>query len=98
MEVGKYALTHSTKDALAEFSKQYLKYTFKRTSMNSRKVSFKNNRNSQNLKKIGWSNLLSKELLKRTKDIIIGSRLPGTVISRKMVVAIGTGVNPSTYR
>ena len=43
MEVGKYALTHSTKDALAEFSKQYLKYTFKRTSMNSRKVSFKEN-------------------------------------------------------
>ena len=31
MEIGKYALAHSTKDALAKFSKQYPKYTFKRT-------------------------------------------------------------------
>ena len=38
MEVGKYALAHSTKDALAKFSKQYPKYTFKRTSINSRKA------------------------------------------------------------
>ena len=30
MEVGKYALARSTKDALAKFSKQYPKYTFKR--------------------------------------------------------------------
>ena len=28
----------------------------------------------------------------KKKDVIIGSRLAGTVISRKMVVAIGTGV------
>ena len=53
MEVGKYVLAHSTKDALAKFSKQYPKYTFKRTSINSWKASFKNNGNSQNLKKIG---------------------------------------------
>ena len=53
MEVGKYALAHSTKDALAKFSKQYLKYTFKQMSINSRKASFKNNGNSQNLKEIG---------------------------------------------
>ena len=30
MEVGKYALAHNTKDALAKFSKQYPKYTFNR--------------------------------------------------------------------
>ena len=53
MEVGKYALAHSTKNALAKFSKQYLKYTFKQMSINSRKASFKNNGNSQNLKEIG---------------------------------------------
>ena len=35
MEVGKYALAHNTKDALAKFSKQHPKYTFKRTSINS---------------------------------------------------------------
>ena len=32
------------------------------------------------------------ELLKSTKDVIIGSHLAGTVISRRMVIAIGTGV------
>ena len=91
MEVGKYALARNTKDVLAKFSKQHTKYTFKRTSINSWKT-FKNNRNSQNLKKIGRPNLLSEELLKRTKDVIIGSRLAGTVISRRMVIVIGTGV------
>ena len=53
MEVGKYALVHSTNDGLAKFSKQYPKCTCKQTSINSWKVLFKNNRNSQNLKKIG---------------------------------------------
>ena len=50
--VGKYALAHSTKDAPAKFSKQYPKYMFKRTSINSWKVSFKNNGNSKNLSKL----------------------------------------------
>ena len=90
MEVGKYALAHSTKDALAKFSKQYPKYTFKRTSINSLKASFKNNGNSENLKKIGRPNLLSEEFLKRTKDVIIGSSLVGTVILSRMILAIGT--------
>ena len=31
-------------------------------------------------------------MLKKIKDVIIGSRLDGTVISRKMVVGIGTVV------
>ena len=31
-------------------------------------------------------------MLKKIKDVIIGSRLAVTVISRKMVFAIGTGV------
>ena len=90
MEVRKYALAHSTKDALAKFSKQYPKYTFKRTSINSLKASFKNNGNSENLKKIGRPNLLSEEFLKRTKDVIIGSSLVGTVILSRMIIAIGT--------
>ena len=89
MEVGKYALAHSNKDALAKFSKQYLKYKFKQTYINSWKASFKNNGTSQNLKKIGRPNLVSEELLKKTKGIIIGSRPAGTVISRRMVIAIG---------
>ena len=35
---------------------------------------------------------MSNELLKKTKDIVIGTRQAGTVISRRMVIAIGTGV------
>ena len=35
-------------------------------------------------------------MLKKIKDVIIGSRLAGTVISRKMVVVIGTGVIKAT--
>ena len=88
MEVGKYASAHSINHALAKFSKQYPKCTFRRTSINSWKASFKNSGNSQNLKKIGRPNLLSQELLKRTKDVIIGSRLAGTVISRRMVIVM----------
>ena len=73
------------------FSKQYPKCTFKRTSINFWKASIKNIENSQNLKKIGRLNLLSEESLKRTKDVIIGSRLAGTAISRRTVIAIATG-------
>ena len=42
--------------------------------------------------KRGRPNLVDDEMFKKIKDVIIGSRLAGTVISRKMVVAIGTGV------
>ena len=31
-------------------------------------------------------------MLKKIKDIVVGSHLPGTGISRKMVIAIATGV------
>ena len=71
MEAGNYALAHSTEDALAKFSKQYPKYTFKQMSINSWKASFKNNGSSQNLKKIGRPNLLSKDLLKRIKTLLL---------------------------
>ena len=40
-----------------------------------------------------WSaDLLSDALLKKTRYIIVESRLTGTVITRRMVIAIGTGV------
>ena len=86
MEVGKYALAHSTKDALAKFSKQYAKYTFKRTSINSWKASFKNNGNSQNLKKIGRRNLFSEELLKKfsfqrkISNVILDHDVPSALV------------------
>ena len=41
IEVRRNALDHSTKDAIAKFSKQYLKFTFKRTSTNLGKTLLK---------------------------------------------------------
>ena len=61
MEVGEYASSQSTKDAFATSSKQYPKYTFNQTSINSCKASFRNNGNSQKLKKTGRPTLLSEE-------------------------------------
>ena len=37
-------------------------------------------------------NLLSETLLTKTKELIVGSLLAGTVILRRMVIAIGIGV------
>ena len=59
IEVGKYALKHSTKDALEKFSKQYLKFTFKRTSINSWKTLLKKSGDNQTFNKKVRPNLLS---------------------------------------
>ena len=40
----------------------------------------------------GRPNLLDDEFLLKVKDVVTGVRMAGGVISRKMVVAIGTGV------
>ena len=44
-------------------------------------------------KNSGKSNLLSDELLQKTKDIVIGTCQAGIVISRRMVIVFGTGVS-----
>ena len=40
----------------------------------------------------GRPNLLDDEFLVKVKDMVTGVRMAGGVISRKMVIAIGTGV------
>ena len=56
----------------------------------------------QSIGQRGRPNLVDDEMLKKMKDVIIGQRLDGTVISGKMVVAISTGVvtdnGPKTFR
>ena len=91
-EVGKYAMVNGTNAAIKKFAKLYPKFTFKRTAINTWKTKYQKNGNETVLKSIGRPNLLSDILLKKTKNIIIGTRLAGTVISRRMVMAIGTGV------
>ena len=46
--------------------------------------------------KKGRPNLVDDEMLQIIRDILIRSRLAGTVISRKMVIAIETGVIKAT--
>ena len=92
IKVRRYALDQSTKDALEKFLKQHSKFTFKRTSRNSWKTLLKKSGDNQTFNKKGPSKLLSETLLKRTKDAIVGSHLAGTLISRRMVIAIITGV------
>ena len=92
VEIRRYALDHSTKDALEKFSKLYPKFTFKRTSINSWKTLLKKSGDNQTYNKKSRPNLLSETLLKKTKDGIVGSHLASTIISRRMLIAIGTRV------
>ena len=78
-EIGSYALIHGTKAAIDRFPKVYTKYSLKRTTVGKKG-------------KKGRPNLVDDETLKEIKYVIIGSRLAGTVIYRKMIVAIGTSV------
>lgn len=91
IEVGRFAAANGTKEAIKRYSKIYPKYNFKRTSVNSWKGKIKTKKESCLAKRSGRPNLLDDHLLKKTKDIIIGTRNAGTVISRRMVIAIGTG-------
>ena len=90
-EIGSYALIHGTKAAIDRFSKVYTKYSLRRTTTNGWKERYKKN-DLHSIGKRERPNLVDDEMLKKIKDVIIGSPLAGTVISRKMVVAVSTGV------
>ena len=95
VEIGRYALIHGTKSAIDRFSKVYTKYSLKRTTVNGWKESCKKKKNDQPIAPIqrkGRPNLVDDEMLKKMKDVIVGSRLAGTAISRKMVIVIATRV------
>ena len=78
----RYALIHGTKSAIDRFS--YTKYSLKRTTVNGWKESCqkkKNNKPIAPIQRKGRPNLVDDEMLKKIKDIIVGSRLAGTAIS-----------------
>ena len=81
-EIGSYALIHGTKAAIDRFSKDYTNYSLKRTMVNGWKERCKKN-DLHSIAKRGRPNLVEDEMLKKVKDVIIGSRLAGTAISRK---------------
>ena len=92
IEVGRYALDHNIKGALEKISKQYSKFTFKDILISLWKTLLKKCEDNQTFYRKGRINHLSEILLKKTKGVIVGSRLAGTVISRRMVIAIETAV------
>ena len=100
-EVGEYALLNGAKLAVEKFKKNYPKYTFIRTSINNWKNKIQRDKNdpvsSTVNERRGRPNLLPDELMLKVEDVITGVRLAGGVISRKMVMAIGTGVVKANY-
>ena len=86
-------MIYGTKAAVDKYSKNYPKYDLKRTSVNTSKTKCKNSKENTLAKKPGRPNILSHEHLQKTKDIVIATRSAGTVISRRIVIAIGTGAS-----
>ena len=102
VEVGKYALINGTKAALKCFSSKYPQYEFKQVTINNWKKKIPKDHESgvgNFINKIGRPNKVNNEIMLKIKEIIVGIRLAGAAISRKMVIAIGTEVikvnNPS---
>ena len=95
-----YAKVHGTASAIKKFSSKYAKYNFNRTTVNSWKAQCK----IANLtfKKAGRPNLLDETLLKKVKDIAIGTRAAGGVIDRKQILNIAKDVvranNPNVLK
>ena len=94
-EVGKYAHTYGTQAAIKRFKSKYPHYTFLRTTINNWKRKFNKKgvpSESPTFRKAGRPNIVRDELVQKIKEVIIGVRLSGAVISRRMVISIGNGV------
>lgn len=101
-EVGIYADSFGTAAAIKKFSAKYGKYTFHRTTVNSWKNKFKGGVKNGTFNKAGRPNLLDNDLMKKVKDIAIGTRSAGGVINRKQILNIAKGVikanNPNSLK
>ena len=92
-EAGKYALLHGTKATVERFNKVYPNYTFVRTTINNWNIKMKKEKDGKTIfKKKGRPNLVSDDFMEKIKTIMIGTRVAGTTISRRIVMAIGNGV------
>ena len=88
-EVGTYANIYGTASAIKKFSTKYEKYTFNQTTVNSWKAKSKN---KSVFNKAGRPNILGENLIKKVKDIAIGTRAARGVINRKQILNIAKGV------
>ena len=85
-------MTFGTSSAIKKFSVKYPKFTFIRTSVNNWKNKCKTGGDNFVFKKVGRPNLLDDNLIKKVKDIAIGTRQAGGVINRRQIVNIAKGV------
>ena len=88
-EVGTYTNIYGTASAIRKFSTKYEKYTFNRATVNSWKAKSKN---KSVFNKAGRPNIPGENLIKKVKDIAIGTRAAGGVINRKQILNIAKGV------
>ena len=91
-EVGNHALTFGTSSAIKKCSVKYPKFRFIRTSVNNWKNKCKTGGDTFVFKKVRRPNLLDDNLIRKVKDIAIGTRQAGGVINRKQIVNIAKGV------
>ena len=85
-------MTFGTSSAIKILSVKYPKFTFIRTSVNNRKNKCKTGDDNFVFKKVGRTNLLEDNLIKKVKDIAIGTHQAGGVINRRQIVNIAKGV------
>ena len=90
-EAGNHALTFGTSSFIKKFSVKYPKFTFIRTSVTNWKNKCKTRGDHFVFKKVGRPNLLDDNLIKKVKDIALGTRQTGGVINRKQIVNIAEG-------
>ena len=91
-EVANRTLTFGTSSAIKKFSAKYPKFTFIGTSVNNWKNKCKTGGDNFVFKKVGRPNLLNDNLIKKVKDIAIGTRQADDVINRRQIVNVTKGV------
>ena len=77
--------------AIKKITTEYPKYSFIRTTVNTWKKKC-NDGDWTVIKRIGILNLLDSGMLKKIKDITLGTRMAGGVINRRQPISIATGV------
>ena len=90
-KVGLHARDFGAASAIKKFTTKYPKYSFIRTTVNIWKKKC-NDGGLTVIKRIGRPNLLDAGMLKKFKDIALGTRIPGGVIRRRQLIIIAAGV------
>ena len=86
-----YVRDFGTASAIKKINTKYQKYFFIRTAVNPWKKKC-NDGDWTVTKSIGRPNLLDSCMLKKVKDIALGTRMAGGVINRRQLISIATGV------